>query len=81
MNRHHNWKGGLAQHCLGVCNVALALDKSLPRDSIIIAGILHDVCKASKLYVSQDGVIHHNSIHIKGHGCRSIRLLDDVASK
>lgn len=54
---HLNYEGGLAEHSLNVCKVALRLreqmiemDKKievhLPKDSVIIASLLHDVCKA-----------------------------------
>ena len=55
-NHHLNSTGGLLQHSLNVCETALAIrasleDKNLmyahgiPRDSVIIASLLHDVCK------------------------------------
>ena len=74
--RHHNWRGGLAEHCLGVYKIASELNSELSHDSLIIAGILHDVCKASKLYYDADGNIHRRHTHIKGHGRRSIKLLE-----
>ena len=54
---HLNEEGGLAEHSLNVCKVGLmlreqmiALDPEiadkLPKDSVIIATLLHDVCKA-----------------------------------
>ena len=54
---HLNEQEGLLKHSLNVCNTALAirdvmllkddsLRESLPKDSVIIAGLLHDVCKA-----------------------------------
>ena len=53
---HLNVEGGLVEHSLNVCKVALnvrdvmlAMDDSLlealPKDSVIIASLLHDVCK------------------------------------
>lgn len=74
--RHHNWKGGLAEHCLGVYRIASELNDGLPHDSVVIAGILHDICKASKLYYDADGNIQRRHTHIKGHGHRSIKLLE-----
>ena len=74
--RHHNWRGGLAEHCLGVYRIASQMNKDFPHDSIIIAGLLHDICKASKLYYDANGAIHHRHTHIKGHGRRSIKLLE-----
>lgn len=54
---HLNYEGGLVEHSLNVCKTALelresmvrlddSLRESLNRDSIIIASLLHDVCKA-----------------------------------
>lgn len=31
IHRHHNWRGGLAQHCLGVCMIALDLINELKK--------------------------------------------------
>lgn len=74
--RHHNWRGGLAEHCLGVYKIASELNNELPHESLVIAGILHDICKASKLYYDTDGNIQRRHTHIKGHGRRSIKLLE-----
>lgn len=54
---HLNVKGGLMQHSWNVCNTALMLreqmilmapelEEKLPVDSVIIAALLHDACKA-----------------------------------
>lgn len=54
---HLSYAGGLAEHSLNVCKVALMLRRqmiemkaelegSLPESSVIIATLLHDVCKA-----------------------------------
>lgn len=54
---HLNTEGGLVQHSLNVCDMALklrqmmiatdpALADRLPEDSVIITALLHDVCKA-----------------------------------
>lgn len=56
-NHHLNCIGGLLQHSLNVCETALAIRSVLeekgqmyvhgvPRDSVIIASLLHDVCKS-----------------------------------
>ena len=44
-DRHHNWRGGLAQHSLETCRLALADRGSVARESVIIAALLHDICK------------------------------------
>lgn len=77
INRHHNWRGGLAQHCLGVYITAKEYGEGLPEDSLIIAGLLHDICKARKLYYDENGIIHHRHTHIHGHGYRSIKILEE----
>ncbi len=54
---HLNNDGGLVEHSLNVCRVALGIreqmigfnkemEEYLPKDSVIIAALLHDVCKA-----------------------------------
>ena len=75
VDRHHNWLGGLAQHSLGTCRRALEVCRGVDRESVIIAALLHDICKASKLYYGADGCIHRRSTSIKGHGYRSVALL------
>lgn len=68
-------RGGLAQHSLSVCNIALSLDSELPRSSIVLCALLHDICKATKLYYDDKGNLHNRKTHIEGHGIRSIKLL------
>lgn len=57
VNHHLNSDGGLLQHSLNVCHAALKLreltlamrpdlEHRLKRDSVIIASLLHDICKA-----------------------------------
>ncbi|MBP5398526.1 MAG: HD family phosphohydrolase [Bacteroidales bacterium] len=57
---HLNCEGGLLEHSLNVCDMALmlreqliardaSLEKRLPMDSVIIVSLLHDVCK-SEIY-------------------------------
>lgn len=56
-NHHLYTEGGLVQHSLNTCKAALmvwgrmaaiepSLSKELERDSVIIASLLHDVCKS-----------------------------------
>lgn len=56
-SQHLNVEGGLVQHSLYVCNVALmlreqmsvledGLQNEVPEDRVIIASLLHDVCKS-----------------------------------
>lgn len=65
--RHHKYVGGLAEHSLGVCKIALEENKSCERNSIIISALLHDICKVRydfpKIY--------------SGHGSKSISIIED----
>ena len=56
-NHHLNTEGGLVQHSLNTCKAALmvwegmktlepSLERVVGRDSVIIASLLHDVCKS-----------------------------------
>jgi HD superfamily phosphohydrolase YqeK len=55
--KHGSYEGGLVEHSLNVCKMAKILreqtimlrpdlEEQLPEDSVIIASLLHDVCKA-----------------------------------
>lgn len=73
--RHHCWYGGLAQHSLGVCRLLLQ-QPGLDKDSCIIVGLLHDICKADTHYKDEDGQWHTRAtLHYHGHGRRSLKLL------
>ena len=77
-HRHHNWRGGLAQHSIDVFKTALSFDDALPADSVIITGLLHDIYKAGKYFIDSTGVIRKRTDHPKGHGRRSILLLQEL---
>ena len=60
-NHHLNTEGGLLQHSVNTCKAALmiwegmkglepGLEKEVQKDSVIIASLLHDVCK-SDIYI------------------------------
>ena len=75
-NRHHNWRGGLAQHSLGVLEKALQKNNNeLPRDSIIISALLHDICKTRQFGFDKNGKIKSKKVKIPGHGYRSYRII------
>lgn len=63
VQRHLSQPEGLLRHSLSVCDTALALretviamnpnlEKDLKKESIVIAALLHDICKAD-IYVSK----------------------------
>ena len=83
---HDNVIGGLASHSLRVYNLAKAdwenRDKAFktkyPFESIIISALLHDVCKKDVYYIDANGNPTWNvENHRKGHGLRSVHLLEE----
>ena len=69
-NHHLNVEGGLLEHSLNVCHMALSIREalikkdeylrlSLPRESVIIAALLHDVCK-SDIYKPSEKKVKNN---------------------
>lgn len=79
--RHHNWEGGLAQHCLGVFDRLSETGGNLKEDSIILTSILHDICKIGKIYRTASGdwkERNEEELDIPGHGNRSVKLLENL---
>lgn len=79
--RHHNWEGGLAQHCLGVYDRLSKTGEKLPEDSRIITSFLHDICKVKKIYKDNKGEWKErkdDELHIPGHGYRSVKILENL---
>jgi HD superfamily phosphohydrolase YqeK len=79
---HHYWSGGLAQHSYGVYHKALIIatdnDYKVENKSLIIAGILHDICKAR--HCELNNKIVKRMIHYHGHGGRSIFILNKICN-
>lgn len=81
LHRHHNWEGGLAQHCLGVYDRLSKTGEELPKDSVVITSFLHDICKARKIYKDKKGNWRkrkEEELHIHGHGNRSVKILEKL---
>jgi 2'-5' RNA ligase/HD superfamily phosphohydrolase YqeK len=80
---HHYWYGGLAKHSYGVYHKSLTIakqqDAKVTVNSLIIAGLLHDICKAHHKLSGNNIVKRH--IHYDGHGKRSIFLLGDKSCR
>ena len=79
--RHHNWEGGLGQHCLGVLNRLSKTGENLPSDSVILTSLLHDICKVGKIFKDQNGEWkekNEEELAIKGHGDRSVKILEQL---
>ena len=66
--KHHAYKGGLAEHSLEVLDYALEHNEHCSKDSIIIAALLHDICKTK--YEFPEGVEFY------GHGRKSVDILE-----
>ncbi|MCF0247768.1 MAG: HD domain-containing protein, partial [Synergistes sp.] len=64
---HHRYEGGLAAHALGVCKRALKHCGDLPRDSVILCALLHDICD-----------IRGREQLAKGHGGFSAQILSEL---
>lgn len=68
--KHHKWRGGLAEHSLEVLKIAIKHNtKDVSRDSIIIAALLHDICKVMYEFPPDK--------EYWGHGRRSVLILED----
>lgn len=81
LHRHHNWEGGLAEHCLGVFDRLKKTGEQLPEDSVIATSLLHDICKAGKVIKDDTGEwVERNDeeLDIPGHGERSVKLLEKL---
>ena len=75
-NGHHNdYDGALAQHSLGVCQNALYLaGNSIPREKVILAALLHDLCDVYDLRDQHNNLVYGGT----GHGRRSLELLNNL---
>lgn len=60
---HHTYSGGLAEHSLETYHIALNAHPELPKDSIAICCLLHDVCTAKG---SGTDWFHGHGIRSKG---------------
>lgn len=83
---HHNaFQGGLAKHSWEVYCQAMALRQAsdhreaMAPESVAIAALLHDVCKADNYQFDSSNPYHIltlNDNRAKGHGERSVRILE-----
>lgn len=72
---HHDWKGGLAEHSLGVYDKAVAANGGISTPGIVISALLHDICKGRQFFMDGKGLIRTRYLQIKGHGQRACILL------
>jgi 23S rRNA maturation-related 3'-5' exoribonuclease YhaM len=75
---HGCYEGGLAHHSLNVYDLLLAMNKDLalncPADSLIIAPLLHDLCKMGS-YIGTSKPYTYNRSHPKGHALLSLERI------
>ena len=78
---HNNFPGGLCLHSLIVTRMFSKrnekLENSLPLDSVILCGILHDLCKVG--YYHQEGEVwKSDKTHPANqlHGCLSVQIAE-----
>ena len=84
---HNSMQGGLLKHSLNVYRVALEISRDMSHllpdfeisdDSLIVASLLHDICKAPRYLNSSqvDGEYQKNYKHLPvGHGEKSVIML------
>lgn len=78
IHHHHRGKGGLAQHSLEVLSMMKSRQpEDVSDESLIIAALLHDVCKTERFQYNKHGGLSY--VHGKGHGRgrKSIRILQN----
>ena len=83
--KHHRFEGGLVSHSLETYHKALlfrekkiqkGFDSSeMPKDSVIIAALMHDLCKADVLRYNKDKRKAYVCKSFKGHSERSVRQI------
>jgi len=75
---HLNEEGGLAQHSLLVYRTLAILNNTfnvgIPYDSVIIVGLLHDLCKANT-YTKASGKYIKKKLSSNNHGLKSIKRI------
>ena len=76
---HGCYEGGLAEHSLGVYELLAEQNHKLrlgcPHESVIIAAILHDVCKAGA-YIAAGTGYKWNHSHPEGHAKLSLEIIE-----
>ena len=80
---HHRFKGGLVSHSLELFHKAMELreqyileginENTMPVESVIIAALMHDLCKADALRFSEETRKSYSIKKTHGHGARSGR--------
>ena len=84
IKHHHNYEGGLAEHSLEVYENLKLMWKAYNKDlgvtlsSVILVGLLHDICKVDDYELGYEGEPLYTTQKLKGHGGRSVNMLKGV---
>jgi len=74
---HLNHEGGLLEHSLNVYFIfqetVEKYDLNISKDSIILCGLFHDICKHDMYLKTEFGYKYNKKV--KGHGTRSVKIL------
>lgn len=77
---HHAYEGGLIEHSEQVMSKLNFLNERLnlniPFESVLICGLLHDICKHDSYITKEDGKIVWNNDSIPGHGKKSVNIIE-----
>ena len=81
--KHHRFVGGLVSHSLETYHKAMEfrrnkikdgfLPDAMPEESVIIAALMHDLCKADVLRYNSEKRKAYECKSYKGHSARSVR--------
>lgn len=81
--KHHRFVGGLVSHSLETCHKAMQLreekilqgvsPEELPKESVVIAALMHDLCKADALRFNTVTRRVYSVKRTNGHSARSVR--------
>jgi 23S rRNA maturation-related 3'-5' exoribonuclease YhaM len=77
---HNSFTGGLCLHSLKVMKMFSdenkLWEKSLPQDSVILCGLLHDLCKIGMYSETDDGYLKRKDLPA-GHGTLSVSRIEE----
>lgn len=78
---HGNYKGGLLEHSKEVATALLNLTVDLHlewqrKESPIIVGLFHDLCKVDQYILQEDGSYEFNKECPQGHGTKSVEYIE-----
>ena len=81
---HGCYPGGLSEHSLNVMEILSTLNglcgKPIEVESVILASLLHDVCKAGAYLEEQPNFYIYNTEHMMGHSLLSVKLIKKFIS-